>query len=197
VSNFELNRGDQFIIALDASGSMQTKDCPGNTDRFSYVLETMRAFVAEAAKWDPDGVSFYVFNSELKAYQDVATIQEIDEKIAVTKPRGGTNTHLAIEAAYKEHKAKQSDQTFLLVFTDGEPTNPGAVKKSIVDITNNVQDEKEFRVAFLTVGERSPELETWLKDLDDNLTDAKYDIVTVDKLEDVDFETAVADAIDG
>lgn len=196
-SNFELNKGDQFIIAFDISGSMQAQDCPGNTRRFDYVVETMKAFIGEAAKWDPDGVSFYTFNNSLTVFPDVKTVQEINDKIGKLRPAGGTGTHLAITAAYKEHKAKGSEQTFLMVFTDGEPTDSDAVQKSIVDITKDVKDEKEFRICILTVGERSPELAKWLDDLDNHLNGAKYDIVKVEKLEDVDFERAVADAIEG
>lgn len=194
---FELNRGDQFIVAIDVSGSMQMRDCPGNATRFNYVLETMRVFIREAAKWDPDGVSFYVFNNQLQTYPDVATVEEIDQKISTLRPGGGTNTHLAIRAAYEEHKKKNSEQTFLLLFTDGEPSEPDLVKREIVNITQNIKDEKEFRIALLTVGQQSPELAKWLDDLDNHLDAAKYDIVRVDRLEDVDFETAVANAIDG
>lgn len=196
-NNFELNKGDQFIVAFDISGSMQAQDCPGNTRRFDYVIETMKAFIGEAAKWDPDGVSFYTFNNSLTVFPDVKTVQEINDKIGRLRPGGGTGTHLAITAAYKEHKSKGSEQTFLMVFTDGEPTDPASVQKVIVDITKDVKDEKEFRICILTVGERSPELAKWLDDLDNHLTGAKYDIVKVQKLEDVDFERAVADAIEG
>lgn len=196
-NNFELNKGDQFIVALDISGSMQARDCPGNASRFSYVMETMKVFIAEAAQWDPDGVSFYAFNNSVQQFQDVASVEELNKTIGALRPGGGTATHLAIAAAYKEHKDKGSEQTFLLLFTDGEPTDRQAVKQAIVDITSDVKDEKEFRISILTVGERTAELSAWLSDLDDHLTEARYDIVDIEKLEDVDFEQAVANAIEG
>jgi Mg-chelatase subunit ChlD len=157
----------------------------------------MKAFIGEAAKWDPDGVSFYVFNNRLQTFPNVTTVAEINAKIATLKPGGGTNTHLAITAAYEEHKKAGSEQTFLMVFTDGEPSDPSAVQKAIVDITKGVKDDKEFRISILTVGERSPDLAKWLDDLDNHLTGAKYDIVKVERLEDVDFEQAIANAIEG
>lgn len=193
----ELHKGDQFIIGLDISGSMQSNDCPGGATRFNYTLETMRTFIKEAAKWDPDGISFYAFNNAVKAYRDVATVEEIDQKIAALKVGGGTSTHLAINEAYKEHKEKNNEQTFFMIFTDGEPSEPEEVKKAIINITNDVKDEKEFRIQILTVGVRSPELDKWLDDLDDHLDGAKYDIVEIEKLEDVDFQQAVANAIEG
>jgi Mg-chelatase subunit ChlD len=198
-NNFELNFGDQMIVAFDVSGSMQANDCPGNSTRFKYVQETMRTFIKEAAKYDPDGVSFYAFNNTLKIFPDVKTVEEIDNMIAQLRPGGGTSTELPITAAYKEHKDKGSEQTFLLLFTDGEPGNKQAVEQAIIDITNDVADEKEFRIAILTIGVRDSALEQWLSDLDDNLGSkgAKYDIVAIHKLEDVDFEQAIADAISG
>lgn len=196
-NKFELNKGDQFIIGLDISGSMQAQDCPGNSSRFSYVLETMKVFVAEAAKWDPDGVSFYAFNNSVQEFRDVATVEEINQKIGALKVGGGTRTDLAISEAYREHKEKGSEQTFFMVFTDGEPSEPELVKQAIIAITNDVKDEKEFRIQFLTVGQRSASLDQWLSDLDDHLDGAKYDIVEIEKLEDVNFEQAVANAIEG
>lgn len=195
-SNFELDKGDQFIVAFDTSGSMQTADCGGDT-RFNYVLETMRVFIREASKWDPDGVSFYAFSSKLQEFPDIQSVEEIDQKIAALRPGGNTQTHLAIQAAYAEHARKGSAQTFFLVFTDGEPSDPVAVQRAIVDITNKVKDEKEFRISILTVGERSSELNRWLDDLDNKLTGAKFDIVAVNKLEEVDFQSAVDNAISG
>jgi hypothetical protein len=196
-NNLELNKGDQFIIGLDISGSMGATDTPSGQTRFVYTLETLKTFVREAAKWDPDGVSFYLFGATLYAYPDLQP-DAIDAKIGVsTKLESATMTHLAITAGYKEHKDKHSEQTFMLIFTDGEPSDPDAVKKAIIDITNDVKDEKEFRIAFLTVGKRSDSLNAYLTALDDTLTSAgaKYDIVDVKAIEEVDFMAAVNGAL--
>lgn len=195
-NNLELNKGDQFIIGLDISGSMTSQDCPGNLTRFQYTLETVKTFVREAAKWDPDGVSFYPFGAQVHAYRDLKP-EDIDAKIAGLRMEGATMTHLAIRAAYQEHKEKKNEQTFFMLFTDGEPSDPDAVKQAIIDITKDVKDEKEFRIAFITVGNRTSALNQYLIDLDDNLKSngAKYDIVDVKKLEDVDFMAAVDGAL--
>lgn len=195
-SNLELNKGDQFIIGLDISGSMGATDCPGGMSRFAYTLETLKTFVREAAKWDPDGVSFYPFGVQCHAYPDLQP-DDIEAKIGGLRLEGATMTHLAIQRAYQEHKAKKNEQTFLMIFTDGEPSDPPAVKQAIIDITKDVTDEKEFRIAFLTVGVRTPHLDAWLTALDDTLTSdgAKYDIVDVKRLEEVDFMQAVDGAL--
>lgn len=193
-NNLELNKGDQFIIGLDISGSMGATDCPGGLSRIAYTLETLKTFVREAAKWDPDGVSFYPFGAQCHAFPDMQP-DDIDAKLAGIRLEGATMTHLAIDRAYAEHKTKKNEQTFLMIFTDGEPSDPAAVQKSIVSITNDVSDEKEFRIAFLTVGVRSAGLDAWLTQLDDALPGAKYDIVDVKRIEDVDFMAAVDGAL--
>lgn len=199
-NNFELNKGDQFIIAIDISGSMAATDCPGQVNRLRYTLETLHVFAQEAFKWDPDGVSFYPFNHQVFPMPDVKTLEEIDAKISTLKPGGGTDTASVINAAYQEHKTKKNEQTFLIVFTDGQPEDEAAVEQVIINITNEVKDEKEFRIEILTVGQRTADLNKWLTDLDDNLKregGAKYDIVNVQRMEDVDFRSAVEHAIEG
>ena len=44
--------------------------------------------------------------------------------------------------AYKRHKEVGSrENTFLLLATDGEPSNREAVKQAIINITNDMKDE--------------------------------------------------------
>jgi hypothetical protein len=68
------------------------------------------------------------------------------------------------------------------------------VKNVIIDITNKVKDEREFNIAFLQVG-NDASVAAFLKELDDDLKGAKYDIVDVKRLEEVDFMTAVVGAM--
>lgn len=197
-NNIELNKGDQFIIGLDISGSMGTTDCPGGASRIAYSIENLKVFVTEAAKWDPDGVSFYPFGASVHAFRDQKP-EDIDTNIAAfsKKLEGMTRTDLAITKAFEEHVEKGNEQTFLLIITDGDPSDRQAVEDAIIKITNTVADEKEFRIGFVTVGVRSSSLDHWLTELDDNLTQkgAKYDIVDVKRLEDVDFYAAVEGAL--
>ena len=54
-NNFELNKGEQFIFALDVSRSMGATDCPGGLSRIEFSKESAKMFATEAAKYDPDG----------------------------------------------------------------------------------------------------------------------------------------------
>lgn len=195
IDNFELNAGDDFIIALDVSASMDVKDCPGGLTRFDYALEKVKVFAHEAAKYDTDGVSIYRFGSDITKFPDI-TEDKIDLVIGGQPPtQCATLTHEAIQQAYAEHVERRNDQTFLLIITDGQPSNEAAVFSVIAEITHQIKDEKEFRIQFLTVGKQTIALIDFLRKLDDALPGAKYDIVDVKELDKVNFYAAVEGAL--
>jgi len=196
-NNLELNKGDDFIVALDISGSMQSSDCPGGMTRTAYSLEQFKTFVNEASKWDTDGVSVYGFGVSVHAFTDVQpeNLESTINQIKSLPYEGATMTDKVISAAYAEHKAQANEQTVLLLFTDGEPSDPDAVLSTIAQITNDVKDEREFNISFITVGQRSASLDQFLTKLDDAIPGAKYDIVDVKRLEEVDFYKAFDGAL--
>lgn len=196
-NNLELNKGDDFIVALDISGSMQASDCPGGLSRTAYALEQFKTFALEAAKWDTDGVSVYGFGVGVHQFTDVqeSNLEATIQKVKNLPYEGATMTEKAIQAAYEEHKKQANEQTVLLLFTDGEPSDPAAVFSTIAKITQEVKDEREFNISFITVGQRSSSLESFLTKLDDSIPGAKYDIVDVKKLEEVDFYKAFDGAL--
>lgn len=196
----ELNQGDQFIIGLDISQSMATRDCGPNLDvsRIAYTLETCEMLVAEASKYDPDGISFYPFGASVHAFRDLQPA-DIHTKLSNIQLEPATQTHLAIREAFKEHQDKKNEQTFLFIFTDGDPSDRNAVEKAIIDITNKVKDPMEFRIGFLLVGKTPSSLADWLADVDDNLTSrgAKYDIVKNMVMEKTSFIEMITGALAG
>lgn len=196
-NNLELNAGDDFIIALDISASMQAGDCPNGTSRIQYAQEQFRTFVGEASKFDTDGVSLYAFGAHLHQFPDVAAdkLDATIDRLRSLPLEGMTLTNLAIAAAFKEHKDRGNEQTVLMIFTDGEPASQTDVFNVIADITKQLKDEHEFAISFITVGQRSPSLEQFLTKLDDAIPGAVFDIVDVKRLEEVDFIAAFTGAV--
>lgn len=193
-NNLELNQGDDFIIAVDVSASMQNKDCPNGMSRFDYAMEKTKLFAHEAAKIDTDGVSVYRFGEKVTKFSDI-TEDKLDAAISGMPNECATMTHEVIREAYQEHLDRKNEQTFLLIITDGAPTDQQSVITTIADITNKMADEKEFRIQFLTVGNIDTALQSFLTKLDDALPGAKYDIVDVKPLADVSFMAAVSGAL--
>lgn len=195
MSQLELNKGDDFIFGIDVSASMQTRDCPGDLMRIDYLKEKVKVFATEAGKWDEDGIDIYTFGQQVTPYLGV-TAAKAGEIIDPLKANEGmTDTASLITAAYKRHKDNKNTQTVLFVATDGSPSDKAAVQKAIVDITNDLQDEHAFAISFLTVGQVDPALQSFLDGLDDDLRGAKFDIVDVKRLEDVDFMAAFSGAL--
>lgn len=190
----ELNQGDDFIFLLDVSASMGATDCPGGLSRYNFAKEKALAFAKEAAKIDTDGISVFRFGQNITKFSDI-TEDKIEDAFKGGPTEMATRTAEAIQAAWDEHIERKNEQTFVLVVTDGEPTSRDAVKQTIIDITNKVKDEREFNIAFLTVGKIDSGLSAFLTALDDDLKGAKYDIVDVKELESVDFYAAVAGAM--
>lgn len=194
-NNLELNKGDNFIFGVDVSASMGATDCPGGLSRIEFLKEKVILFANEAAKWDEDGIDVLAFGHQITPYAGITAdkAQEVISKLQANE--GQTKTAELIQAAYERHKQGGYEQTVLFVATDGEPSDREAVKRVITDITNNVKDEREFNISFLTVGQIGAGLSAYLTSLDDDLKGAKYDIVDVKALEEVDFMSAFMGAL--
>lgn len=191
----ELNKGDNFIFAIDVSGSMQTTDTPNNSQRIEYLKENVQTFINEAAKWDEDGVDVITFGHNVK-HLGAVTAEKAGELVGSLKAsESATNTAGAIAQAFKLHRQGGYAQTVLFLATDGEPSDQEAVFKTIAGITQELKDEHEFAISFLTVGKPDAALRSFLTKLDDDLPGAKHDIVDVKALDEVNFIEAFAGAL--
>lgn len=193
-NNLELNKGDNFIFAVDVSGSMGTEDCPGGASRIEFLKEQVISFAIEASKWDSDGIDVLTFGHQVIAHKGVSADKAKELIGGFKATESSTDTAGVIAKAYDLHKAGGYEQTVLFVATDGEPADRSKVMDTIRDIASRVKDPREFGISFLTVGNIDAGLRAFLTDLDDNLN-AKHDIVDVKALTEVDFMAAFAGAI--
>jgi hypothetical protein len=204
MSQIEIDPNKQYILAGDISGSMDSTDskCAGLT-RYNYMLEKFKSFIKVSEDYDPDGPTVILFGEHVQIFRNT-NLHAIDEKLSKVSFEGFTNTDKVIDEAFKLHREEKAELakqgkahqgTVLMLFTDGAPTNRAAVGRSIVAIANTIDRREEFSIVFLTVGTIAPDLQDWLTMIDDNLKEAKLDIVDVKAIEDVTFLAAVKGAL--
>lgn len=204
MNNIEIDPNKQYILAGDISGSMTQQDskCAG-LQRYDYMVEKFRSFIKISEDYDPDGPTIILFGEKVTVFRNT-TLAAIESKLTRIDFEGFTHTNLVIDEAFKLHReekvelAKQGKAhqgTVLMIFTDGAPTNRAAVARSIINVANTIDTREEFSIIFLTVGMIAPDLKDWLVMIDDNLKEAKLDIVDVKALEEVSFLGAVKGAL--
>lgn len=164
-----------FIVVIDASGSMSTEDMPRGLSRWGYMQETVNSFARDIEKFDSDGIDVITFGgANISSYSGV-TSAKVAEVFASRSPRGSTPLAEALTEAFKL-AGKSDKKDFIIVFTDGEPDDKVAAAKVITNQANKQETDDACTVLFVQVG-RDPAASAFLKKLDDDLTGAKFDIV--------------------
>lgn len=164
-----------YILVLDKSGSM---DEPSTTldgrARWDEAQEFTESFARFADKHDDDGLTVITFSSSHKVYDGVHA-DKVHEVFATCQPGGSTNLAGALDAAFKK-KFDSGKPAIILVMTDGQPDNETAVKTSITNAANRIEKDGDIGIQFVQIG-NDARAAKFLGDLDDNLKDAKFDIV--------------------
>lgn len=195
--SLEIKQGDRVFVVIDRSGSMNERDnaCDGRV-KYDWMQETLLGYVDAAEKYALDGITIVFFNNAIEMIPGVKDKETAKDLIQKHRPRGGTDTHLAINAVFNAHQSGTAGSSYVLIFTDGASSDINALKRAIVNVTNNVVSPEAFRIGFMPVGTVTPELNAMFTELDEGLTDAKFDIVGVLKPEDAPFDLAIAAIID-
>jgi Mg-chelatase subunit ChlD len=182
-----------FIIAIDASGSMGETDMPGNRSRWEYMQETAIAFCRDIEKLDSDGLGVVTFGGAKISSYDGVTTDKIKEVFASRSPRGATPLAEALEAALKL-AGKSDKKDFIIVFTDGVPDDAKAAENVIRAASNKLKSDDELTFLFVQVGYDKAATE-YLKGLDDNLKGAKFDIVDVKTIDEAEGFATTAELV--
>lgn len=170
-----------FIVCIDASGSMSTEDCPGSRSRWAYMQESLMAFTRDVSKLDDDGIGLVVFGGSNITAQDNVTVDKVEAVFAERSPRGGTPLHSALERALALG-SKSSKKLFVLVFTDGEPDDKKMVEDVIRRQANSQPKDESCTFLFVQIG-RDADASKYLHHLDDEISGAKFDIVSAMTIE--------------
>jgi hypothetical protein len=179
-----------YTIIIDKSGSMATRDQPGQRSRWAAARESTEALARKCEEFDPDGLTLYVFASRFKRYDNV-TAERVAQVFCENEPCGGTDLAAVLKDAFDLHFARRAKATgrpeTIVVVTDGEPDDERAVIRVLVDASRRIQRDADLGVSFVQVGSDAG-ARRFLKVLDDELVNAgaPFDIcdtVTLDEAE--------------
>ena len=182
-----------FVVAVDASGSMGETDMPGGKSRWEYMQETLVAFTRDILTIDSDGIEVVAFGG-----QNITTVAgkstEVVKLIFSTRsPRGSTPLAQALTECIKLTK-QSNKKAVILVFTDGVPDDKSEAARVIVNQANSQETDDECTVLFIQVGHDAA-ASHYLRSLDDDLTAAKFDIVDVKSMDEAEIFPTTVDLI--
>lgn len=192
-----------YTLILDKSGSMAQPDARTGRSRWNIVQESTLALASRCEQLDPDGLTVYLFNGRHKRYDNVRT-DTVSRLFRENEPMGSTNLAGVLEDAFAQYFQRKSKGAAhkpetILVVTDGEPDDPRAVMKTIIEATRKLDRDEELAVSFIQVGD-DPGAKRFLDALDNDLgrAGARFDIVdtvTITELEDRPLSEVLLDAI--
>lgn len=175
MSNIDKLSEYDFIVVVDASGSMSTEDMPGGRSRWAYMQETAGAFARDLSKFDSDGIDLVIFGGPQVSTHQGVTADKIGEVFATRRPMGSTPLTEALQAAFKL-AGKSDKKDFIMVFTDGVPDDKASAARAIIEQSQLQASDEDLTILFVQVG-KDAGAAAYLRELDDNLTGAKFDIV--------------------
>jgi Mg-chelatase subunit ChlD len=192
-----------FVLVIDSSGSMATADQKGGKTRWEAAAESTIALASKASKYDPDGLTLYTFAGKHRKFDNIESSAKVSQVFEEVEPNGSTNLDGVLKDVFTGYlydkqngKAKPNGQ-ITVVITDGQPDDPAAVKRTIIDFTQKLDKDEEFGLLFVQVGNDGG-AKAFLKSLDDDLKGAKFDIVdaiTLDEVGDRTLTEVLAGAI--
>lgn len=197
-------RDRDYTLIIDKSGSMSTSDRPGSKTRWETAQECTLALAKECEKFDPDGITLYLFSGRFKRYDNV-TSDRVAKIYEENQPMGRSDLASVLQDALDNYfqrkatgKTKPNGET-ILVITDGEPYDRKAVMREIIEASCAIDCDKELAIFLIQVGKDKKATE-FLKALDDRLKDAgaKFDIVstiTIDEMEGMTLSDVLLKAI--
>lgn len=184
-----------FVLVGDCSSSMNEPVKAGNPtspSRWESMQESIRGFVRDVSKLDSDGIDFVELGGQGRHFAGV-TADNVVQMLSTLNPRGSTPLHTALKTALTL-AGKSDKKDFICVYTDGVPDDKEAVVKLIRDASNAQATDDALTILFIQVGDDAG-ASKFLRDLDDNLKGAKFDIVDAKTVEEADKFATTAELI--
>lgn len=182
-----------FVIAIDTSGSMgEPVKAGSNKSRWQAVQESAIAMVRDAEEIDQDGLGLVLFGSKVESFDGV-TVDKAREIFATRAPRGTTPLAEALDACFAL-AGKSDKKDVIIIFTDGVPDDKAAAAQRIIAKANDQAADDDCTVLFIQVGDDASAT-AYLQSLDDDLKDAKFDIVDAKTVAEADAFNSTAELV--
>lgn len=182
-----------IIVVADASGSMSDDDCPHGQTRWDYMQESVLNIARAANKIDADGIGLVIFGGTNITSADGLKNTDIKAAFAARGPGGSTPLAQALTAAFAL-AGKSDKKDLVVVFTDGVPDDKAAAADVIRKQAASQATDDACTVLFVQVGHDAAAAK-YLRDLDDNLKGAKFDIVDAKTMTEVEQFPSVAELL--
>ena len=180
-----------YTLLIDRSGSMSSGT------RWREAEAAVKQLAPYVCRFDPDGVSVIFFDHEIAKAGNVTTAAEVEDAFRQFRPRGSTNLALGLHTAFDEHFKGSRGASTILVVTDGAPNSRSEVERVIKRAAGSLELDAELSVSFIQIGNDAGATK-YLKYLDDDLSDAKFDIVdtlTAKETKSISFNELIARSI--
>jgi hypothetical protein len=193
-----------YTLIIDKSGSMSASDRPGGQTRWLAAQESTMALAKKCEEIDPDGITVYLFSGRFRRYDNV-TSDKVAQIYQENEPMGRSDLASVLQDALDNYfqrkaagKTKPNGETILAI-TDGEPDDPKAVMRIIIEAANKIDRDEELAISLIQVG-TDKKAAQFLKALDDRLQSAgaKFDIVdtvSIDEMEGMSLSAVLLNAI--
>ena len=157
------------------------------------MQETVGAFARDLNKIDSDGLGLVIFSGQSIDSFDGVTPAKLEEIFKTRSPRSSTPLAEGLQAALNL-AGKSEKKDFIIVFTDGVPDDKAAAAKVIIDASHKQETDDALTILFVQVGHDTAAT-TFLRQLDDELTTAKFDIVDAKTIEEAEKFASTADLV--
>lgn len=179
-----------YTLLIDRSGSMSDNDCPNGQTRWACAEETTAAVARKLQEFDPDGLTVMTFAGDFDLHENTRD-DGVKGLFAKKSPGGGTTLAPPLKDIFKRYNNEKAagktkeNGAIVVVITDGEASDPDNVIRAITEFTQGLNDgREEFGIEFIQVGQ-DPKARSFLQKLDSGLSKAKYDIVGVTTMDDL------------
>lgn len=184
-----------FIVAIDTSSSMDEPNKRGDNagpTRWQAMQESVIGFVRDIEAIDSDGIDLVQLGGSLNIWEGVG-VDKVRDIFGSMKPRGSTPLADCLKNAFR-CAGKSAKKDFIVVFTDGVPDDQAAAARAIVEQSNKQESDDSLTILFIQVGDDAGATQ-YLRGLDDNLKNAKFDIVDVKTVDEANKFSTTADLI--